>query len=75
MQGQLLAQNGAVTLDGNTINNETCATDVDGENGDDDEEATDDEEEEGLPRTGGYPYFTLGLIALVGGTFILKKRK
>jgi hypothetical protein len=74
VRGQLLARNGAVTLDRNTINNEVCATDVDGGNGDD-EEVTDDDEEKDLPRTGGYPYFTLGLIALAGGTFILKKRK
>jgi LPXTG-motif cell wall-anchored protein len=74
VRGQLLARNGAVTLDGNNINNEVCATDVDDENGDD-EEVTDDEEEKDLPRTGGYPYLTLGLIALAGGTFILKKRK
>lgn len=74
VQGQLLARNGAVTLDGNTINNEACAIDVDSENGDD-EEVTDDEEDEDLPQTGGYPYFTLGILALAGGIFILKKRK
>jgi hypothetical protein len=74
VQGQLLARNGAVTLDGNTINNGACATVVDGENGDN-EETTDDEEDEELPRTGGYPYFTLGLLAIAGGTFILRKLK
>jgi hypothetical protein len=54
VQGQLLARNGAVMLDRNTINNEVCATDVGGENGNgengDDEQVSDGEEEKDPPE-------------------------